>query len=142
MDPATRVELGRHGGVDRRLGDRGARRKDDEGGSKHDRSEGPHPPRFSQPARSLRNYTLESSWVRGEPEMGFEPMTYHLRGGCSTTELLRPTGQESQRAWSCPVRVLPSPRMHGAPPLAPRTRSAMMRPWLPREPTRLVRSTG
>src|SRR5919204_1422398 len=24
-----------------------------------------------------------------EPEMGFEPMTYHLRGGCSATELLR-----------------------------------------------------
>src|SRR5688572_22138012 len=30
-----------------------------------------------------------------EPEMGFEPMTYHLRGGCSTTELLRRTKQDT-----------------------------------------------
>ncbi len=40
-----------------------------------------------------------------EPEMGFEPMTYHLRGGCSTTELLRPGrhctngGWREERGW-------------------------------------------
>jgi hypothetical protein len=27
--------------------------------------------------------------------MGFEPMTYHLRGGCSATELLRRTRQDT-----------------------------------------------
>ena len=32
-----------------------------------------------------------------EPEMGFEPMTYHLRGGCSATELLRRVGRVYQR---------------------------------------------
>src|SRR5919204_6535600 len=29
-----------------------------------------------------------------EPEMGFEPMTYHLRGGCFATGLLRRTEQD------------------------------------------------
>ncbi len=30
-----------------------------------------------------------------EPEMGFEPLTYHLRGGCSAPELLRRTRQDT-----------------------------------------------
>src|SRR3954453_3463269 len=32
----------------------------------------------------------------GEPEGGFEPPTYHLRGGCSTPELLRRSRQDTE----------------------------------------------
>src|SRR3954470_225519 len=34
--------------------------------------------------------------IREEPEGGFEPPTYHLRGGCSTPELLRRSGQDTR----------------------------------------------
>src|SRR2546423_283373 len=32
-----------------------------------------------------------------EPEVGFEPTTYHLRGGCSTPELLRRSAESTDR---------------------------------------------
>ncbi len=44
-----------------------------------------------------------------EPERGFEPRTYHLRGGCSTTELLR------RRLPSLPNRVLAPTDVRKAP---------------------------
>ena len=44
---------------------------------------GPHP------STSPRSHGARVVSVWTEPEMGFEPMTYHLRGGCSTPELLR-----------------------------------------------------
>ena len=96
--------------------------------SKHDRSEGPHPPRFSQPARSLRNSRSAPLGSAGEPEMGFEPMTYHLRGGCSATELLRRTRQDTNgpgrgryecchhpRSAGSPRWLATDPRRHDAP---------------------------
>ena len=73
VDPAARVELGGDGGVDRRLGERDPCRKDDEDGSKHDRSEGSHPPRFSQPARSFRNSSVGTPWMSGSRRWDSNP---------------------------------------------------------------------
>ena len=66
-------------------------------------AEGPHRGGFSQqghgfPAAAAAA-SLRGGGERGrEPEMGFEPMTYHLRGGCSATELLRRMRPLYQRA--------------------------------------------
>src|SRR4029077_4975919 len=51
---------------------------------------------------------------RSEPEGGFEPPTYHLRGGCSTPELLRRRSADSSG------RVQAPPPPEGRPPWSPR----------------------
>ena len=48
----------------------------------------PHLVPHEQPSGSC---TPHSCWSGVEPEVGIEPTTYRLQGGCSTTELHRPT---------------------------------------------------
>ena len=45
--------------------------------------------RGSSSRRILATAAPLSGWPSTEPEVGFEPTTYHLRGGCSAPELLR-----------------------------------------------------
>src|SRR5262245_50178242 len=63
-----------------------------------------------------------------EPEGGFEPPTYHLRGGCSTPELLRRTRQDTGR----PTRPLQRCGMMRRCPRRRRAASAVRATRLPR----------
>src|SRR6187397_1191347 len=50
-----------------------------------------------------------------EPERGFEPRTYHLRGGCSTTELLRRRLPSLPNRVLAPTDILEAPRSSDTP---------------------------
>ena len=111
VDPSAVGSYRRDGWDDVGLGEGRGPRAADHGHGSGRNDEGStgrlHVAGFSQAGLGGGNRAVQRRSGPEEPEGGFEPPTYHLRGGCSTPELLRRGRQDtgrpepaSQRLWA------------------------------------------